>query len=458
MSSSFKTFAVACSLLVLFGAGCAPTPPPPPQSGFDVSKTTCPGIPAARTQVEQAYNDAVTQAAQTYADARAAFEADLNQCMANVWTGGPCDNEWKASQKAAADAWGNISSDDAYHAWKKAKSDWDECYANWDAKYQDWSTKGQQREQACRDEFNAKSEAAMQAYTDAVNAAKAARDASNASLDALEKTCNQPTTSVTIGGVTTGGTTVGGGGTTGGGTTGGGTTTPPPTPPGPTTWPKTPQTVPANACQPAIPGENATPRTGRADDFGPKDIAVGLITAVAEDVTGSPVPTGVLDNQIFAGIVCVKIRTRIQEMTIDESDAQLSGDRKTELALRTKISRYTSAMNVWCAIAQGKPALKDVKTQVSQINAMPTGFCKSDADCASPLCCSANTIATSHCGSNGSCVAQVDACGAEEICMGPDPAKPLYDHCGPDHDGNWGYGAPKPAGSPANRPAPGVAR
>jgi hypothetical protein len=452
MSTSFKWFAILGCVPFLFGAGCgSPTPQPPAPSSFDVSKVDCPGIPAARQQVDEAYNAAVKAAAQTYADARTAFEADLNSCLADVWKGGPCDNEWKASQQAAAAAQGDISNDDAYHGWKKAKSDWDTCYKNWDAKYKDWSDKGQQREAACRDEFNAKNEAAQTAYTDAIRAAASKHDADNAALDALEKACNEKTKTQT------------GGVTTGGGTTGGGTTPPPPQPPTggtptPKTWPPTPQTVHASACQPAIPGENATPRTGRADDFGPKDIAIGLITTVAEDVTGSPIPTGVLDNQIFAGMVCVKIRTRIQEMTIDESDAQLSGDRKTEIMLRQKIARYTSAMNVWCKIAEGRPALKDVKTQVAQINAMPSGFCKSDADCAAPLCCSGNTIAASHCASNGSCVSQVNDCGGEEVCMGPDPAQPMFDHCGPNHDGNWGYGQSKPSGSPANRPAPGAQR
>ncbi len=439
-SRLFLALVVGLSLL---GAGCAPTPEAPKSTPLDTSKVSCDQIDAARHQVLQNYQIAVTEAADTFQKAVEAFESDLNTCLANAWKGGPCDNEWKASQEALTQVQGNVMNDVAYNGWKKAKADWDACYANWDAKYADWSAKGKQREELCRDEFNAKRDAAIKANEDAIKAAATQRDADLAKLDELEKSCKEKSKTQTGGGVTTGGGSV---------TTG---TTPPATTP----WIQTPTTVATSACQPAgIPGSNSTPRTGRATDFGAKDIVIGLITQVAEDVTGSPVPTGILDNQIFAGMVTVKIRTRIAEMEIEESDAQLSNQRGKEIRLRRKLDQYRRALDVWGKIAEGRPPVSEIKKDVAQLQSMPSGMCQSDLDCGSPLCCSANTIATSHCDDNGACVAQANNCPGAEICMGPDPAQPYFDHCGPNHDGNWGYGQSMPSGSPANRPAPGVAR
>lgn len=54
-----------------------------------------------------------------------------------------------------------------------------------------------------------------------------------------------------------------------------------------------------------------------------KDILKELLQAVAEDVVGNPIPVSAISDQIFAGIVCVKIRSRIAELEMEQSDAQL---------------------------------------------------------------------------------------------------------------------------------------
>ncbi len=415
----FIPLLAVAAALVLLGAGCQDAPPPapnpPPEARFDVTKTTCPEIDAARQKVDAAYDAAIKAAADTYAEARAAFQADLDACLKGIWTGGPCDKEWKASQTAASNAWGDISNDQFYKEWKKAKADWDACYAQWEKKYEDWSKNNTGREQQCQEEFQAKVDAANAAYDAAAKAAKDKRDADRAFLDELEKKCKQPqpTATGTTGG--TGGTT--GGGTTPGGGTDGGTVTPPPG--GGTTGGGTTYHPEARACQDEIPGENAQPRTGKASDFGPKDILVNLIVQVAEDVTGTPVPTGAVDNQIFAGIVCVKLHARLIELQGEESDAIWSNNRKAEIAARLKIARYTRARDIWCKIAEGKPALADVKKEQNAINAMPTGGCKTDADCGDPVCCSAKEIGTWSCDvSTGSCHQSKKPCTDPTVCAG----------------------------------------
>lgn len=422
------------SATLLFGAGCAP-PPEPPVSTFDISNTKCEDIVDARQKVLQNYQQAVESAAKTYTEARQAFSDDLNACLRDIWKGGPCDAEWKGTQEAAERAQANISSDEAYKGWKEAKAKWDACYGNYEAKQNDWVERNLGKERSCQEEFQAKVAAANEAHKNAVKAAATKRDADLAILDEIEKNCKKKTT------------------------TGGGSDTVIAVP-GSTGKPIVPPTtVPKSACEPAgIPGSQGTPRTGRSPDFGPKDIAVELMTQVAEEVTSTPLPISAIDNQIFAGIVCVKIRSRIVELTIDESDADLSGQRATAIRLRKKLTQYNRALEVWCAIAEGKKPLAEVKKDVAAINALPSGLCKKDADCvAAPLCCSANTIAVSRCDTTtGACVADVRNCEGREVCMGPDNAQPLFDHCGPAHEGNWTYGGSKP--SNWSHPQPGTPR
>ncbi|MEY4745146.1 MAG: hypothetical protein RL272_1091 [Candidatus Parcubacteria bacterium] len=408
----FIPLLAASAALIVLGAGCqdvpTPAPNPPPETQFDVTKTACPEIDAARAKVAAAYDASLKAASDTYGEARAAFQADLDGCLKGIWSGGPCDNEWKASQQAAANAWNDISNDQFYKEWKKAKADWDACYGNWEAKYKDWSDRNKGKESACQEEFQAKVGAANAAYDAAMKAAKDKRDADLKYLDELDKKCKEPKPAAT-GGTTTGGVTAGG--TTGGGTTpppGGGTTTG-----GTTIHPE------ARVCQDEIPGENSVPRTGKASDFGPKDILINLITQAAEEVTGSPIPTDAIDSQIFAGIVCVKLHARLIELQGEESDAIWSGNRKAEIAARLKIARYTRARDIWCKIAEGKPAIADVRKEQAAIGAMPTGGCRTDADCGDPVCCSAKEVGSWSCdASTGACHQRKSPCADPTVCGG----------------------------------------
>ena len=229
-----------------------------------MSKVNCNNIAAMRQEVARTYQNAVTEAADTLQKAVDLFQADLNSCTSAAWKGGPCDKEWKESQTALTAVQGDIMNDVAYNGWKKAKANFEACFKEWDTKYADWAAKGAEREQLCRDEFNAKRSAAITAHEDAVKAAAAQRDADMAKLDEFEKACKQPPKTATGVGVTGGNGTV---------------TTPPTgnTTPAPRAWIPVPPTVPVSACGQAVPGEHATPRTGRATDYGPKDIAINLL-------------------------------------------------------------------------------------------------------------------------------------------------------------------------------------
>lgn len=406
--------AFAFGALLLVGAGCkdAPPPPPPPPAvdAFDVTKTTCPEIESARAKVNAAYEAAIKAATDTYTEARGLFQADFEQCRSTIWKGGPCDKEYEATQVAYRNAWGDISNDQFYKEWKKAKADWDACYAQRDEKYEEWSRNNLAKEKLCQDELQAKVDAANEAYRAAADAARAKRAADMAFLDELEKECKKP--KVTGGGSTTTGVIPGSGTPVGTNPPGGGVTVAPPvTPPNPN----------ARVCQQTIPGENSTGRTGRAPDYGPRDILVNLMTQVAEEVTKTPVPVSAIDERVFAVMVCSKIRTRIAEMDLESIDHL--NDNVWQRRYEQTRRRYETALGVWCKIAEGKPALPEVKQQVAAINAMPTGACTKDADCGPPVCCSGKEVGTWTCNTaTGACSAKKTACTDPKVCGG-NPAR-----------------------------------
>lgn len=405
--------AVAAALILL-GAGCkdapVPAPNPPPEARFDVTKTTCPEIAAAREKVAAAYAASVRAASDTYLEARRLFQADLDACLNGIWKGGPCDTEYEETQRAYQNASNDISNDQFYKEWKKAKADWDACYGNYAAKQQDWIARNQNKDKSCQEEFTAKVDAADQAYQSAAKAAHDKRDADDAFLDELDKKCKSSAGSGLD-------LTVPNGATKdlpvkadlGGATTPGVRTV---TPPAGTTYrPQSP------ACQDEVPGENGAVRQGKASDYGPRDILVDLITTVAEDITGSPVPTGAINDQIFATMVVTKIRTRIAEMDRDSIDHL--DDNRWQRRYEQQRARYERALSVWGAIAQGKPALPKIKKDVNAINAMPSGACKTDADCGQPICCSASEIAHWTCDTGtGACHHQKEPCENPTTCAG----------------------------------------
>lgn len=418
-----KTVLFAAGLL-LAGAGCQDAPPPapptpPPEARFDVTTTTCDGIAAAREKVQAAYDAAIKAASDAYVEAHGLFKADLQQCLDGLWSGGPCDEQAKASQKAYENAWNDISNDQFYKEWKKAKADWDECYAHWDEKYADWAAKVKEREQRCQEEFQAKSEAADRAYQAAVAAAKAKRDADLAFLDALEKKCRETAaggTNLAVPGGATTGRPVKPGAEGGTNPPGGGVTTPPSggtgVVPGGTTYRPN-----ATACQDEIPGESTPPRQGQASDFGPNDILVNLLVTVAEDVTKNTVPTSAIDDKLFAVMVATKIRTRIAEMdreAIDHLD-----DNRWQRRYEQQRARYERALSAWGAIAAGKTSVPKAKSDAAAIGAMPGGGCKTDADCGEPICCSAGEIGRWTCDvETGACHHKKEPCEDPKVCTG----------------------------------------
>ncbi|HTM68935.1 MAG TPA: hypothetical protein VL426_06595 [Candidatus Binatia bacterium] len=418
---SFKAL-LFVGALVLIGAGCkdAPPPPPPtlpPEAQFDVTKTKCDEIEAARDKVRAAYLASLQAAGDVYAQAHALFQADLTQCLDGLWKGGPCDEQAKATQKAYENAWNDISNDQFYKEWKKAKADWDECYAHWDEKYADWAGKVKEREQRCQEEFQAKVDAAEAAYQAAAKVAKEKRDADYAFLDALEKKCKEQTTTFSGGVVIPNGATknidvkADTGGTT--------------NPPGGGTTPPQVGVVPrgtvyrpgSTVCQDEIPGENGAPRQGQASDFGPRDILVGLLVTVAEDVTHNTVPTSAIDDKLFAVMVATKIRTRIAEM--DKEAIDHITDNRWQRRYEQQRARYEQALSVWGAIAAGKTAVPQVKKDAAALNAMPSGACKTDDDCGTPICCSAGEIGKWSCDTDtGACHHRKEPCEDPEVCTG----------------------------------------
>lgn len=171
-------------------------------------------------------------------------------------------------------------------------------------------------------------------------------------------------------------------------------------------------------CQPVAKaptaGTTTQPRTGKSPDLGTKDVLKELLQAVAEDVVGNPIPVSAISDQVFAVMVCAKVRTRLAELEMDQSDAQLGGQRGKEIRLRKKIADYNHAMQVWCAIAEGRPPVQ-LKEDMQKIQETISTACETAEDCGDPACCSATEIGRWAC-VDGACVANKSPCPKENQC------------------------------------------
>ncbi len=405
--------------IALLLTGCLPAPTPG-QNGsavpawFDVSKVTCPGIDEARKNVLTTYDAILQETSDTYLAAIKAFETDLNACLEGIWKKGPCDDQWEELQKAYADVSAEVTNDTLYTTYKQAKAKRDACYAQVKADdYQDWSTTNQNREQQCRDDFKQAHDAAERLYYEKKNTAKAQRDAALAALDELQKECNKPKTGWDTAGWATNGVI-------GDGKTEEVDGEPPVqeiTPDADVCTPK-----PVAPGQPSIPGATSQPRTWRAPDLWATDVLKELLQMVAEDVVGNPVPVSAISDKVFAVMVCAKIRSRLAELEIDMSDAQLGGQRSKEIRLRRKIGDYNHAMQVWCAIAEGRPPvqLQQEMQVIKDAEFDEKTTCETAESCGEPACCSATELGRWTC-TDGVCVAEKITCPDASQCGGQPP-------------------------------------
>jgi hypothetical protein len=410
---------VACwwSMLVfcLLLSGCLPPPTPGEAelpAWFDVSAVTCPEIPAARERVLSTYDTLLLEISDIYLEWIRKFEADLNACLEGIWKKGPCDDAWGELQKAYTEVSAQVSDDNLYNTYKAAKGKRDECYAQVKADdYQDWSTTNKNKEQQCRDDFQQAHDAAERLYYEKKNTAKAQRDAALAALDELQKECNKPKT----GGDSAWWAT---NGVIGDGKTEEIDGEPPVqeiTPDAPACQPTATVTAPGGGA--SIPGANTQPRTWKAPDKWQKDVLKELLQAVAEDVVGNPIPVSAISDQVFAVMVCAKLRTRLAELEMEQSDAQLWGQRSKEIRLRKKIADYNHASQVWCAIAEGRPPLdlKEDMQQIKDAEFIEEQTCTTAADCGEPACCSATEIGIRTC-NDGVCASQKSLCPNNSQC------------------------------------------
>lgn len=112
---------------------------------------------------------------------------------------------------------------------------------------------------------------------------------------------------------------------------------------------------------------------------------------------------------------------------MEQSDAQMGGQRGKEIRLRKKIADYNHAMQVRCAIAEGKPPLT-LKEDMQQIQDATVSeetdeeetdeaSCETAADCGEPACCSATEVGTWAC-NDGACASQRKPCPTGSECAG----------------------------------------
>ncbi|HLG24263.1 MAG TPA: hypothetical protein VI564_05030 [Candidatus Nanoarchaeia archaeon] len=368
----------------------------------------CPDIEEARQQAYAEYDANLRKIADVYLEARRAFEAELNECVKGLWQGHPCDEEWNNVQQAYEQASAEISNDEFYNNYKQASQKWKDCHAQFDNHLEDWMEQNRKKEEACQQQFKAKVDAAQDAYYKAQGDAKAIRDAKLNALAELERKCREDAEKKKKE-IKTGG---GGTETTDGQTDGTDTTD--------DEDDETEEEVPVEpkpnsaACARPVTQE----RTKKAPDLGPKDVLTNVMVQAAEEVTGTVIPTSAINEKIFAVFVVARLQSRIAELEIEESDAQLSGQRSKEIRIRRQLARYRQAIQLWGKIAEGRPPA-DIGQQAQQLDDLPPGTCQSDAECGEPVCCSKTSVGNWHCDTaKGTCYNSVDNCAQNEFCGG----------------------------------------
>lgn len=406
----FRLLLVLSSLL-LFGAGCLSSAPaePAPVQGIAITHVTCDTVDATRTAIHQEYSAAMGLVSDAYWRARQGFQSELQQCLDGLWNGGPCDAQWDALQQSYQTAMGDVSNDDAYNDYKAKKADWDACHDDWDAQWQQYGDAQHHAEATCQQAFQQKVDAAQQAREAEEQKAAQKRDADLATLDEFERQCRA--SNAASGGVVGSGNVIVVDDGRGGGAGEDGVPAPGPIDAG------------ADACTgggdstgTTGTGSGATgPRTGHVAEHPVRDVIVNLAVAVAEDVTGTPLPTGAINDQIFAGIVCTKLYARVIDIQGAESDAIWSGNRREEIRLRRELRRYTQAKQIWCAIAEGRPP-QNISVQAQEVNDAKS--CQTDADCGPPVCCGETEIGRYYCNEDGECSSAKDACPESTVCSG----------------------------------------
>lgn len=173
---------------------------------FDAGKVSCDAIPAAREELQAAYDAGVNASVQVYAEERTAAEDHLSQCL-SAKPVDPCEDAQSARDKAVADFNGITSPaddapyaefqeyfakrDNAYNAYKSAKETLDQCRAANPPKeavpYEESDTK------ACFDAYDASIASMRDVFEKNTQAMKSALKAALAALDAREKACHPPT-------------------------------------------------------------------------------------------------------------------------------------------------------------------------------------------------------------------------------------------------------------------------
>jgi hypothetical protein len=172
---------------------------------FDAEKVSCDAIADARTQLQSQYDTGVAASVQVFAEERTAAEQTLSRCL-TAEPADPCADAQKA-RDAAVENYNNIPSpkddapyaefkqyfakrDDAYNAYKSAKSALEQCRAanpkQTDIPYEKSSTK------TCFDAYDASMKTTQDTFDSNTQAMRAALKAALAALDAREKACHPP--------------------------------------------------------------------------------------------------------------------------------------------------------------------------------------------------------------------------------------------------------------------------
>lgn len=159
---------------------------------FDVSKVACDEIAEARSTVVRQYGEQMEFISDMFWERRRALETTLQQCLSDIWDGGPCDDQWEELQEAYEDARADISNDDLYEDYKEARDRWNACSGdNFDDTYDRWSEENRVKEAECQETFQSGVADLVTLRREEEVAARDKRDADLAALDELEERCRE---------------------------------------------------------------------------------------------------------------------------------------------------------------------------------------------------------------------------------------------------------------------------
>ncbi len=310
--SRFLPVSLLCMALLVSGCSVG--------GGQTVAMRDCRSFGQMMDDVTAAYSRTASSAADAWRFAHERAQNTLKSCLAAIRPDAACAESWNAVLSTYESAMGDIANDVSYVRYAAAHKNWNDCRAAGESP-RDAHVPGAIA--ACGDAFLSAIEAGDTAYDEASAVAEADRASSLRDLEAVRVRCETAMSSGTV----------------------------------------------LSSSSSALPDGGPCAIPDVEGDFGPADIALTILNAVAEKITRTPETAG---DRLFAAIIVGRIRTRVAQMTIQAADA---ADAPVLVRLlERKVKKYEDALHAWSKIAEGRPPA-DLASRIRVITSGASVFC-----------------------------------------------------------------------------------